>query len=197
VREFASAERDFVNALARTAGKPDEVEPDGQPNAAGIPTSTLQTNIYYHLGLAQYFQGDFAGAAASFEFCGAISQNDDMRVAASDWEYMSRRRAGLHEEAAELIRWVTPETDLLENEVYKRRILMYQGLVSPDSLLGSADGDVALNLATQGYGVGNWYLAEGDTARAIQIFEDVLKGDYWAAFGYIAAEADLARLSRD
>ena len=31
-------------------GAPDEIEPDGQPNAAGKPRSTLQFNILYHLG---------------------------------------------------------------------------------------------------------------------------------------------------
>ena len=43
------------------AAKPDEVEPDGAPNARGIPRSTLQSNIWYHLGLAQYLAGDFDG----------------------------------------------------------------------------------------------------------------------------------------
>jgi hypothetical protein len=116
-----------------------------------------------------------------------------MRVAAADWEYMALRRLGRHDEAREVIAFVTPDMELLENHVYHRRILMYKGLVSPDSLLGSADGDVALNLATQGYGVGNWYLTEGDTTRALSIFRDVVAGQHWAAFGYIAAEAELQR----
>jgi hypothetical protein len=29
--------------------------------------------------------------------------------------------------------------------------------------------------------------------KAKEIFEKVIKGKYWAAFGYIAAEAELAR----
>ena len=48
---------DFDRAVVLTSGKPDEVEPDGLPNARGIPTSTLQSNIWYHLALATLPQG--------------------------------------------------------------------------------------------------------------------------------------------
>ena len=40
----------------------------------------------------------------------------------------------------------------------------------------------------------NWYLYKRETARALELMERVVEGEYWAAFGYIAAEADLARL---
>ncbi|MCL4864394.1 MAG: hypothetical protein KJZ47_00785, partial [Gemmatimonadales bacterium] len=49
VREFDLAIADFDRAVGLVRGKPDEVEPDGLPNARGIPTSTLQSNIWYHL----------------------------------------------------------------------------------------------------------------------------------------------------
>ena len=72
---------------------------------------------------------------------------------------------------------------------------MYKGAHSPESLLSVEDGvDRSLNLATQGYGVGNWYLYNNEPQKARAIFEEVLEGDYWAAFGYIAAEAELRRL---
>ena len=44
------------------SGQPDEIEPDGLPNARNIPTSTLQGNIGYHLGLAHYLKGDLERA---------------------------------------------------------------------------------------------------------------------------------------
>ena len=49
-------------------------------------------------------------------------------------------------------------------------------------------------MATQGYGVGNWFLANGDTTQAKSIFQTVVDGIEWAAFGYIAAESDLVYL---
>jgi hypothetical protein len=75
---------------------------------------------------------------------------------------------------------------------------MYKGLIAPKSLLdlGNTDELVRLNVVTQGYGVGNWYLCNGDTARARNIFSKILETEQWAAFGYIAAEADLYRFSR-
>ena len=56
-----------------------------------------------------------------------------------------------------------------------------------------AGGD-ATTIATQGYGVGNYYFVNGDTARARTVFEQVTSGAGWNAFGYIAAEADLVRM---
>ena len=52
VREFDRAIDDFTQAVRLIEGTDDQVEPDGLPNAAGIPTSTLHFNIWYHLGLA-------------------------------------------------------------------------------------------------------------------------------------------------
>ncbi|MEO1137065.1 MAG: hypothetical protein AAFW68_10745, partial [Pseudomonadota bacterium] len=54
MRRYDEAEEMFVQAVALVAAEPDAVEPDGLPNAAGVPTSTLKGNIYYHLGLAHY-----------------------------------------------------------------------------------------------------------------------------------------------
>jgi hypothetical protein len=46
------------------------------------------------------------------------------------------------------------------------------------------------------YGIGNWYLVNGDTARARSWFERAIESGGWPAFGFIAAEADLQRLRR-
>ncbi len=59
MRRFDRAIEDLSHAATLVEGKPDEVEPDGQPNERGIPTSTLQSNIHYHLALAHYLKGDF------------------------------------------------------------------------------------------------------------------------------------------
>jgi hypothetical protein len=53
--------------------------------------------------------------------------------------------------------------------------------------------DADLSLATQGYGVGNWYLVNGDSAKANDIFKRVVSGKYFAAFGFIAAENELVK----
>jgi hypothetical protein len=70
---------------------------------------------------------------------------------------------------------------------------MYKGLEKPEALMDPANAD-GLTLATQGYGVGSYYLVTGDKTRAREIFEKVVAGSNWSAFGYIAAEADLQRM---
>ncbi|MEM1094681.1 MAG: tetratricopeptide repeat protein [Bacteroidota bacterium] len=193
VRNLDAAVADLERAAQLIDGTPDEIEPDGAPNAAGIPTSTLHTNIWYHLGLGYYLQGRFDDALDAYAQCMAASTNDDMWVATADWMYMTLRRLDRDAEARELLAPVTPEMALLENHAYHRRLLMYKGLLAPDSLLRvEDDADADLTFATQGYGVGNHYLAEGDTARADALFRRVLASDYWPAFGYLAAEAELA-----
>ncbi|NNE36441.1 MAG: tetratricopeptide repeat protein [Rhodothermales bacterium] len=195
LRRFDEAISDFEKAAEAVEDQPDEIEPDGQPNAAGVPLSTLKTNIWYHLGLAHYLTGDFDKASESFQTCFDLSENDDMRVAAADWLYMSLRRSGKLEEANEAIAFVAEGMNLLENQTYYDRLLMYRGLTHPDSLSARLHGDdEALALATLGYGVGNWQLMNGDTLAATTTYRRVIETGIWAAFGYIAAEADLVRL---
>lgn len=198
VRDFDNAIADLERAAALIEGTEDEVEPDGAPNAAGIPTSTLHTNIWYHLGLAYYLQGRFDEALKAYRHCLAASKNNDMQVATLDWLYMTLRRLGQEEEAQAAIAEVHADMELLENYAYHRRLLMYKGEMSPDSLLQvDNEEDAALTLATQGYGVGNWHQVNGDTEKAKEIFQQVLGGTYWAAFGYLAAEADLKRMEEE
>ena len=56
------------------------------------------------------------------------------------------------------------------------------------------DTGTPADIATQGYGVGNYYLVTGEPDKAKAVFERIIAGPGWNAFGYIAAEADLARM---
>lgn len=191
LRELDRAVTDLQHAADLVRGQPDEVEPDGQPNAAGIPTSTLQSNIWYHLALAHYLKHDFEAALPAWLGALDVSKNDDMQVATRDWLYMTYRRLGQADEAARVLEPVHADMTILENTAYHRRLLMYRGEIPPDSLLDIQDAD-PIQIATYGYGVGNWYLYNGDRERAEEVFRRILEGPNWAAFGYIAAEAELA-----
>lgn len=193
IRKFDKAIADLQKAHFLTKGKKDEVEPDGQPNALNIPTGTLQTNILYHLALAYYLKGDFHSAKNHFQACRELAQNDDMIVAATDWEYMAQRRMGPVNDGPDLLKDIHKDMKIIENFGYHKRLLLYKGELPADSLL-NMEKATDLDLATYGYGVGNWYLYNGDVERARQIFERVVAGSHWAAFGYIAAEAELKRM---
>jgi len=193
IRRLDLAIADLRRATQLVAGKPDAVEPDGAPNKAGIPRSTLQSNIWYHLGLAQYLTGDFTAALASYQEGMKVSRvNDDMLVATSDWLYMTLRRLRRDAEAKQVLDPIREQMDILENQAYHARLLMYKGLRTPESVLNLNTAD-DVQIATQGYGVGNWYLVNGDKQKAREIFERVVAGRAWPAFGYVAAEADLKR----
>jgi len=193
-RQFDQAIVDFDKAAKLMAGKPDEGEPDGAPGLRPSPSATLKFNIYYHLGLAHYLKGDFAKALVAYRECMKYStDNDDSLVATSDWLYMTLRRLGRKAEADKVLEPIKEGMNVLDNAAYYHRLLMYKGLRQPEDVLGSDEQD-PLQIATQGYGVGNFYLVNGDTERAKAIFQRVVAGSQWAAFGFIAAEADLARM---
>jgi tetratricopeptide (TPR) repeat protein len=192
VREFDRAIADFEKAVALVAGKPDEVEPDGQPNARNIPTSTLQSNIFYHLGLAHYLKGDFEKATDAYRRCMAVSKNPDMLVATTHWYYMTLRRLERKAEAEKLLDAITADMDIIENTSYHELLMMYKGEVTPESLLSGS----GLDGATKGYGVANWDLYNGRTDQAHKILTGIVENNaaQWPAFGYIAAEAELAQI---
>ena len=192
-RQIDRAIGDFLYAAQLTRGKPDQVEPDGQPNARNIPTSTLQSNIWYHLGLAYYLKGDFRKALAAYRECLKVSKNDDMQVATRHWLYMTLRRMGRTDEAAEVLFTVRRNMNVIENQAYHRLLLLYQGQLPSDSITAGGDGDAALQDATVGYGLGNWHFYNGRKDEALRIWNRILETGPWASFGYLAAEAEIAR----
>jgi tetratricopeptide (TPR) repeat protein len=193
VRQFARAQTDFEKAAQLIKGQPDEIEPDGAPNPAGKPRSTLQFNIWYHLALSHYLQGNYSRANDAWVECMKVSNNDDSVAATSDWMWMTLMRMNRKADAAKVLERITPKMDILENGSYHRRLLTYKGLDKPEALLDTAKADDT-TIATQGYGVGNYYFVMGDMKKAREVFEKVTSGGGWNAFGYIAAEADLQRM---
>lgn len=200
LRRLELAEADLARAAELVRERPDQVEPDGLPNERGIPTSTLQSNVWYHLGLARYLQGDFDGALAAYRECLAVSNNPDMLVATSHWLYMTLRRLAPPGEetaaAAEVLAPIHAGLDVIENTAYHRLLLMYRGELAPEELLAETGGDAgSLDFATVGYGVAAWHLYNGREAEARELLDRVLAGSQWPAFGYLAAEAEVARSS--
>ena len=193
LRQFDKAIADFEAAASLIKGKPDEIEPDGAPNAYNIPTSTLHSNIWYHLALAHYLKGDFEKALPAWREGMRVATNDDMKVATADWLYMTLRRLGRGEEATKVLAPISKDMRILENHAYHRRLLMYKGELRPDELL-SEQTDDAVQLATYGYGVANWHWYNGEREKAIALFRKIVTGKNPSAFGYIAAEAELAKV---
>jgi tetratricopeptide (TPR) repeat protein len=197
VRRFDEAVVDFVRATKLIAGKPEEIEQDGAPNERNIPLTTLGFNIWYHLGVAHFLRGEFDAAENAFRGCLVHTRGyDDNLVAVTDWRYMCLSRLGKTKEAAALLEPISETMEIIENRSYHRRLLMYKGVLKPEDLL-SGDKASPLDVATMGFGVGHWYLCRNEPDKAVETFERVVAGPYWPAFGYIAAEAELARRKAD
>lgn len=193
VRQFADAVRDFDRAERLVRDRADEIEPDGIPNARNTPTGTLQFNIYYHQALAHYLRGDYARARDAWQRCLGVSLNHDTQVATRYWLYLTLRRLGRSAEAREILGPVMPGLDIIENRSYHRLLLMFKGDLPPDSL--STPGD-AVDTATVAYGIAVWHGVEGRREEQLRWLRIARAGSQWPAFGYIAAEADLARIRR-
>lgn len=188
IREFDKAIADLEKASELISGTEDEVEPDGAPNSANVPVSTLHFNVYYHLGLAYYLTFDYEKAAQEFQKALDVSKNNDTVVSATDWLYISLMKSGQESMAQELLASTDTSIEVIESQSYLSRLRLYKGEIKPEELM---EADNELNILTQGYGLAQYYLMQGDSTKANELLKEVIETNYWAAFGYIAAEADL------
>jgi tetratricopeptide (TPR) repeat protein len=184
VRKFPEALADLQQALKLVKDRPDEIEPDGMPNAANIPTSTLNGNIAYHLALAFHLNGDFSYADIFFRQALEIATTDDSRVAAAYWVIVTRVRLG--KPYADLLAKLPREVTLLENQAYWALIKLFRDEIMVDSL--RAEGH---DVATLGYGIAMFHYAHGDKPAALAELRTTVRNESWPSFGFIAAEAAL------
>ena len=181
LRRYALAQSDFERAAELLSG----------PSGVEHQETRLPFNIWYHLGLSCYLQGKFDRALEAYKECMAVSKDDDSRVAISHWLYMTNRRLGNIEAAEKVLEPIKVDMDVSSNKFYHEALLMYKGLHTAESLLEKAKSLGTMGLVTSGYGLGCWYLYNGDEEKAVQVYREILDTGSWAGFGYIAAEADL------
>lgn len=156
---------------------------------------------FYHLGLSHYFQGQFDAAAGAFRKALALAPNNDNVIDCTNWLYVSLRRAGRANDAKQVLAKITPD---IRNTgphyaFYLRLLHFYQGSISEIDVLPpkpTDPNDVEAELAfdTVSYGVGNWHLYTHDPARPEQLFQRVVSGQAWNAWGFIGSEVELARM---
>jgi tetratricopeptide (TPR) repeat protein len=167
-------------------------------------------DVAYHLGLAKFLKGDFAGAAAAYgrclaaktgagplpqgwRDCSTVSTDDESRVSISDWLYRSLRRAGRPDEAKRLLDGISDTWPIKDNAAYYDALLFYKGLRTETQII-PADAFKENTGVTTGYGIANFYLAQGQTEQACALLRRIVDDEaHWNAFGFIAAETDLTR----
>jgi tetratricopeptide (TPR) repeat protein len=192
VREFDAAIRDLESARER---------------------APMNWDVAYHLGLAYFVSGDFTRAADEYMRCLRVAaspeardaQTDDFRscaqnaddpesfVAMTEWAVRALMRSGRDAEATEMLAGVAEDLVIETNVAYYHDLLFYKGVKTEDELLDPG-GDAPYRLETVGQGVANWLLVQGDTARAVELYERIVDDPWWPGFGRIAGEAELARI---
>jgi tetratricopeptide (TPR) repeat protein len=193
IREFDKAIADFTKAAALREGMENEIEPDGAPNAQNIPVSSLHGNIYYHLGLAHYLKDELEPALLAFKNAVAASRMDDNVVSGVHWIYMILRKMGREEEALAVLDPINMDMKIIENFAYHKLCLFYKGELSLEKLNMYNQEELGRNDAVN-YGIGNWLLYNNEPEEAKAVYEAIMNRKNWPPFGYIAAEADLARM---
>lgn len=193
LRCYDNAITDLKKAAELTRDHVDEIEADGIPNEKNIPTSTLQTNIYYHLGLAYYLKGDNRQALLAWEKCLDIADNDDMKVATLNWLNVVLHKMGRLKEAGQHLQEVKDDMEIIENYDYFDILYMYKS-DSDSKLVAKTQNQETLSNATLGYALGTYYQLKGNKEKAKAMFEKVVAGKQWSSFGFIAAEVELARM---
>ena len=157
----------------------------------GLALDSTNYGILYHLGIVRFVRGDFAGAAALFARAQPRAPDAGELAGSTDWLWMSLMRAGRKAEAKAMLAR-RPDSLVVDN-AYTRRLQLYRGEIAPDAVFTPAD-TADVQVATLAYGLGNWYLVNGDTARAKANFQRSVKSGGWPGFGFIVSEVELRRL---
>lgn len=170
VREFDKAKADLERGLA--------LDPDNY-------------GVLYHLGIIRFVRGDFNGAAEMFTRAQPRAPDAGELAGSTDWLWMSLMRAGKKADAAAML---AKRPDSLQvNNAYRQRLKLYRGESKPEDVFTPAD-TADVQVATLSYGLGNWYLVNGDTAKAKTYFDRSVKSGGWPGFGFIMSEVELKRL---
>lgn len=166
-------------------------------------------DVSYHLALTYYLRRDYNHALREYQRClqlgggkGRSSAlplgwrtcrelDQNARAALLEWAYRAATRAGKPDVAAALVGEVTAEWQVTENRSYLESLLLHKG-VRTEADLSAGAGQDGIS-ATLGYAIGFWHATNGRSTQACESWRRVVAGEEWAAFGFIAAEADLAR----
>jgi tetratricopeptide (TPR) repeat protein len=159
----------------------------------GAKLDSAVYGIWYHLGVLRFLRGEFAQAASAFARARPLAPNAGELAGSYDWGWMSLQRAGRAGEATALLAAMPDSVPRAAANAYAQRLRLYRGQIRPEEVFTPAD-TADVQVATLSFGVGNWYLIRGDTARAREWFLRSVKSGGWPGFGFMASEAELRRL---
>jgi len=95
--------------------------------------------------------------------------------------------------AAGNVQFVIGDVKLITKTGVTRALQKGAEINEGDKVITAAD-TADVQAATLAFGVGNWYVVRGDTARARPWFERSIRSGGWPGFGFIVSEIELRRL---
>ena len=207
-RQFREAIETFTRGLAIAPNEPMLYRWRGHRNLSvrefdmaladlmhGYQLDSTNYGILYHLGVLRYLTGDFTAASALFAKAQRRAPDGGELAGGTDWLWMSLSRAGRAAEATAMLARRPDTLPTPPGYAYVSRLKLYRGEIAPDALVSPSD-TADVQVATLNYGLGNWYLIQGDTAKATAAFERSVASGGWPGFGFMVSEAELRRLRR-
>ena len=85
------------------------------------------------------------------------------------------------------------------SEFYYNLVRFFQKAKTEAEIVPASAGsemESELRFTTIAFGVGNWYLANGNTEKARGYFEKIVQGKVWGTWGYVGSEVELARMTK-
>lgn len=190
LRQFERARDDLERAAILVRGLPPIDEPNLDPDPSKSWPSSVQHQIHYHLGLAHYLLRDYERALPEWrEAVRLAGDSPDMLCGASAWLYATLRRLGQAEAASAVLQSIHAGLEVREGAGYLRLLLLYRGEVRPSEAVRREAS--AIERATVGYGLANWYQCNGRFDEAEGLYRALVALPCWQAFGAIAAESEL------
>ena len=203
-RQFREAIETFTRGLAIAPNDPmlyrwrghrylsvREIDRANADLTRGYALDSTNYGVLYHLGIVRFLRGKCSGAADAFRRAQPRAPDAGELAGSTDWLWMSLMRSGRRAEAEAML--ARRPDSLPVNNAYTRRLKLYRGEIRADSVFTPSD-TADVQVATLSYGLGNWYLVRGDTARARQYFVRSVRSGGWPGFGFIVSEAELRRL---
>jgi len=159
----------------------------------GFALDSTNYGVLYHLGVLRFAHGEFDAAADAFRRSQKRAPDPAELSGSTDWLWMSLSRAGRKAEAKAML---DQRIDSIPaGNAYTRRLQLYRGEITPQQVFTPAD-TADVQVATLSYGLGSWYMVQGDTVRAREAFARSVASGGWPGFGFIVSERELARMRK-
>jgi tetratricopeptide (TPR) repeat protein len=172
-------------------------------------------DVAYYLGLAYYFNGDHAKAAAALgacedqtkrpiatkadlmggRSCESLATDPNWLVPLQYWRYMAMRRAGQAEEAKKYVGAVKADLTVSSSKPFYETLLFFKGAKEINDMLAGVNEGTRDSL-TRSTAAATWLFTEGERAQACSLWARAAMDQNWDHLGVINAESEYYQNSK-